>query len=356
MMLSGAAAARTPQPSKFGSPAPLSVHRASVAGALRSTDTVVSAAWQSMLAEYPLTANTEGPVDPFYVPNIYVDRDGFSAVVLKIRYDGIRALNYAIRYALTGDEAAAEAAVRQITPWATVQAFNTAAGSDTRLTWTYTFPFFISAAMLIRSSNAYTPALAANMADMILRSRPICSTAYTATNNHADWGVVFEMASASFLEDRAAFDAAVLRWKALLESSTDENNILLEEVHRQGGGQGNGTSGLFYSNFAMTAKTFGAEWARMNGVWLYEHVTSKGSSLRGIWEKVAGWTRNPETFTYNTSGTTSTVTDLSGSYEILNTLWPAAAATSLLAQYRPTIDRYGMRYFTVTHARQPLRG
>lgn len=196
-------------------------------------------------------------------------------------------------------------------------------------------------------SAAYNPALEAALSEMTVRSRAICSTAYTSHNKHADWGMVFEMAAAAFLGERAKFDAAVARWKVLLDTSTDANNVLIDEVYRQGGGQGNGSSGLFYSNFAMNAKVFGAEWARMNGVWLYDHVTSKGASLRGVWEKVAGWTRRPETFIYNTSGTVPSTADLSGSYEILNALWPIPDGTALLAQYRPTIDRYGRRYFTV---------
>lgn len=359
-IVSGDAARRLAQPQKLGSPAPLSAGRAIRLAQL--VPTTAATAWASLLNDsdpinsgpYQRSRTPQGPTDPFIVPNVYSDPSGNEAAILRIRYDGVAALNFAIRYAIGGNPLDAQAAAAQIAPWTTISAFSAPGGSDTRLSWSYTFPYFIAAAMLIRDSAAWTTPLETAMADVITRSIGPLSTAYTNPSNQGVWGVVFEMAAASFLVDRPRFERAVRQWRNLFRTYV-VNNIPIDEVYRQGAGQGDGRTGLFYSNFLGCAFTFAAEWARFNGVWLYDYVAPDGSSLKGLYENLAGWTRNPATFTYNTSGTVNTITEVQGHYRILNQLWPNADAAWLLAN-KNTVDRYGFRYVTLTHGQLPLIG
>lgn len=353
-LISSAAVQRMRRPDKFGSAALLSTARSAKANALRTANPAVRDAYAVLLSEYELSRAPEGPINPFTIPNIYDDPEGSGTAVRKIRYDGVAALNFAIRYSLTGSEAAAVAARNQIAPWTTVTGFFAPAGSDTRLAWSDTWPMFIAAGLLIESSQAWTTAdhEALKAVTRLSLAEGITTTGYPS--NQGAWGVVLDFAAAALLEDAAMFARAERDWKATFNQWV-KNNVPVHEVYRQGGTQGNGSAGLFYSNFMVCALTFGAEWARSNGVWLYDHVAPDGSTLQGLNANVAKWTRSPETFTYNTSGTVSSISEITGHYEVLHALWPSADTAWLVAN-KPVIDRYGFRYLTVTHRGQPLRG
>lgn len=345
---------RMRRPEKLGSPPLLSPARAAKVNQLRADNATVGSAYATLLSEYPLSRPPEGPINPFTIPNIYTDPDASGIAVRKIRYDGVAALNFAIRYYLNRDEVAAQSSRNQIAPWLTVTGFDAPAGSDTRLAWSDTWPFFIAAAMLIRDSAAWTDQDHAALKALTQLSLDQGITTRGYPSNQGAWGVVLDFAAAALFADQARMDRAVMDWRTCFNTYV-QNNVPVHEVYRQGGTQGNGSSGLFYSNFLLVALTFAAEWARANGVWLYNHTAPDGSTLRGLFENVAGWTRNPATFTYNTSGTVSTMTEIHGHYEILNTLWPNPDAQWLLANV-PTVDRYGFRYLNLTHHGQPLRG
>ena len=353
--VSGEAARRASNPAKFGAPAPLSAPRIAKINSLRSSDPHVLAAWNEMVGEYPLDRTPAGPINPFQIPNVYTDPTGNSAAIVKVRYDGIAALNFAIRYAISGDNAAAVAACNQIQPWTTITSFVIEAGTDTRLSWSYSWPLFLSAAMLVKDSPAYAAAgFDANLRAVTIEGRRTCSTAFTNPSNQGAWGVVLEMSAAVFLGEQARFDRAVQRWREVFNEYI-KNDLAVEEIYRQGGGQGNGSSGRYYSDFMACALTYGAEWARLNGVWLYDHVSPDGSTLKGFAAKVAGWNADPASYPYNSSGTVSVPTELMGHWVILNELWPDANKAAILASL-PVVDRYGFRYLKVTHAKQPLRG
>ncbi|WP_459343321.1 alginate lyase family protein [Arthrobacter sp. MDT3-44] len=310
--------------------------------------------YAALTGEYALSRTPAGPINPFTIPNVYTDPQGSGEAVVKIRYDGVAALNFAIRYRLTGDESAAVAARNQIAPWLTVTGFDAPAGSDTRLVWSDTWPFFIAAGMMIEQSEAWTEGDHAALKALTQLSLDLGITTLTYPSNQGAWGTFLEFAAAALLKDEARFLRTEREWRGTF-SAYVHDNIPTHEVYRQGGTQGNGSSGLFYSNFLLCALTFGAEWARTNGVWLYDYVAPDGSSLRGLYENVARWTRSPATFSYNTSGSVSVVSEIQGHYEILHALWPNADAAWLLANV-PVVDRYGFRYLTLTHRGQPLRG
>lgn len=396
--ISSAVARAMPMPEKWESPVQVSDARAVRIRSLMQTDAAVQGGWETLLSEYALTDAATGPIDPFYIPNVYNFPAENAEAIVKVRYDGIRALNFALRWAIEGDAAAAAAACGHLEVWSHISSFNAPAGSDTRLSWSYTWPMFIAAAMLVADSPSYTTTLDADLKDVTYRGR-MMSTAYTNPSNQGAWGVVLELAMGVFLDDRARFGRALNQWRSMLDHyftltittqhswcnrvlgifpPTDPEELELwveptfgadcacpchhelhvptEEVHRQSGGQGDGRTGLFYSNFMGMALAVGAEWARFNGVWLYDYEAPGGSTLRGFWERLSGWTRDPLTFPFNTSGTNLTPPlEIAGHFEILQSLWPNVGAGWLLAN-RTVADRYGLRYLTLTHHGQPLSG
>ncbi|MBW9118898.1 alginate lyase family protein [Microbacterium trichothecenolyticum] len=401
-ILSAKTVQRMRRPDKLGSPAPVSAPRIEKINAMRQAGGPLAGAWSALVndndptrsAPYTYDRIPGGVVNPYVLPNVYdtASETLYNTNIQKIRYDGIAAYNFALRYAIAGDTAAAAAAVAQIDPWLGVNDFDLPSGSDTRLSWSNTWPLFIAAGMMLRGSAAWTTGRENGLkaVTQLALTRNI-STSANASNQGA-WGVVFELAAAAQLEDSVRFAGAVSRWRALLDDSTgviaaghtwcnvylgipndpgtgqpppqyadcacpchSGPNVPTHEVHRQSGGQGNGSSGLYYSDFLLTALTYGAEWARFNGVWLYDYVTPGGSSLKGVYEKIAGWCRNPATFTYNTSGSVVPRANTFGAYEILNALWPNDDAAWILAN-KPFNDVYSLKYLTLTHRGQELRG
>lgn len=299
-----------------------------------------------------------GPITPFWhVPDTYGDPAGQDAALKIIEGDFCAAADLAIRWKVLGDVAAAAGCVRILTAWSTqvmpATKPNTATGP---LVWCNRWPLMIEAAMLVSDYAGYTPALNTALKNLT-RAGQMLSLAYSNGNNTATWGVVYEIAAASFLRDRPMFDRAIRRWYSLFDQ-TIENNIPVDEVRREGGSQGNGSTGLWYSNYTVYAFTIAAEWARFNGEWLYDHAGPDGSTFRGLVEQVRFWTRYPETFKYNTSGTPSTTMRSLPHDEILHALWPSAESLWIINRFPSGNDRdsTGIRNAVLAYRDRPLYG
>ena len=298
-----------------------------------------------------------GPLLPVWsVPDTYGDSKASGEVLALIGSDFAAAADLAIRWKVRGDAGAAAGCVNILTAWS-AQVLPAAQTNTTgRLVWCNRWPLMIQAAMLVADYSGYTSILDTALQDLTRAGR-VLSTAYTKSNNVAVWGVVYELAAASFLGDRSAFDRAIRRWFTLFDS-TVVGNVPIGEVYRQDGAQGNGANGLWYSNFLVYAFTVAAEWARFNGEWLYDHTGPDGSTFRGLAEQVRFWTRYPETFVYNTSGTPSSTGRSLPHDEILHALWPSAESQWILNRF-PTgnsRDSIGVRGAVLAYRDRPLYG
>lgn len=283
-----------------------------------------------------------GPIDPFNIPPYYDDPVANNKLTVIIRDDGINAVDLGIRYRMLGNEEDAKAVARIIEPWTTIQTFVN--NSESRLTWSYKWTLFMQAAQLIEESPAYTPELKSAMVETT-RDTMFLSTAYIQTENRAMWGCLFEVGAAAFLNERDRFDRAINRWREIFETDI-VGNVPVREILRE-------DQGLHYCNFLLNAMAQVADIARFNGEWLYDFVTSDGSTFKGAWENVAGWTAHPETYPYwPGSGTIR----IQAHVDILHALWPNENSQLLIDTYTTTQDTFGYRQGILAYRYRPLWG
>lgn len=243
--------------------------------------------WNNRVMSHSNAYVPMGPLDPFYVPGSYTDGEGAQDAAATINNDMSAAVELALRWRILGDPQDGFAVIRILKAWGTLKEFSTL--NDSRLVWCNRWPIFIEAASMVRDHPAYDWQVHASLQDVTRRALFMSTT--DKTNNWATWGVCFEMAAAAFLNDRKLFDRAIYRWRTVFDAAV-VNNIPVTEIYRQGANQGDGRTGLWYSNYFVLALTCAAEYARSNGEWLYDY-SNKDSSFKGLYENVRHWTRYP---------------------------------------------------------------
>lgn len=249
---------------------------------------------------------------------------------------------FALKYFISGDEQAAGKAVEILETWAAIEFWNMPV-SDTRLLMSSKWPGYILSAMLISGSDAYTEPVSNRLKAATAKWWPQLSTAYASgQSNWAAWGCVFEMSCAVFLGDKDRFNKATLLWRRVFDRSVSAD-IPWTEIGRSGGedlGAEGGISGIQYSNFFVNAMVRAAEIARVNGVWLYDHVSPDGSTLRKLYENCVGWVRDWETGPY--SGPETPTRNIQSYIHILHNLWPTDDSTNIVeGQPSPSGDAVG---------------
>lgn len=323
-------------------------------GRINTSDARVNFEWNSRVMGTSADYQPQGPLDPWHIASHYTDDEQNSQQLAIVDSDSNAAVDLALRWRVTGDTAALQGVIRILNAWSNIQQFEST--NDSALVWANRWPKFIQAAMMIRDSNAYSNSLNNRLKQTTLRGLEI-SPAYNRSNNWAGWGLVNEFASAMFLKDQARFTKAVKRWRSLFDSSI-VNNVPIEEVYRQLGTQGNGQTGLWYSNFSLDSFTIAAEWARYGGEWLYDYQSPDGSTFKGFYENVRHWTRYPEQFPYNTSGSPSSTSRIMAHDDILHALWPHPESQWLLDRFTNgnARDTFGMRQWVLCYRYRPLYG
>ena len=163
--------------------------------------------------------------------------------------DAAAAYGLAMAYVATDDMTYAEASARYLMAWATTTRTtrNTCKdGGDcqTSLIISRNAPGFAFAADLIAPSAAHEPAETETfrtwLRDVIL------PTASERDNNWGDAGTFTRIALTSYLGDTAGFDAAVARWRAMMDFVAADGHIP-EEVRR-------GSKGIMYTQEALQYK------------------------------------------------------------------------------------------------------
>lgn len=307
----------------------------------------------SMLAKWNIVKNRpaeyimSGPPSEWTFPPYYQNPTAHELTYAKIKDDVKAAVDYALRFTLFGNDKDAMQAVKIIRAYSDIKTFTDA--DDGPLVFYFCWPLLIQAHGLLYETEIYRPIDRIRFKEQTLRAyNSFEKIAYTKTNNWATAGITGEIAIASLFKDRAQFDNAIRQWRLNFDDAVKSgitlqgavrNNIPIHEIYRQGGSQGNGESGLVYSSQALKGWAVAAEWARLNGEWLYDYVSPDGSSLKGLYENVANWLANPtpENLWFNTSGNVQGLTYIHPWVDILAALWPNADSDYLIAN-KPLAD------------------
>lgn len=323
-------------------------------GKVNTDDPRVNFEWNNRVWAQPYDYAPFGPISPWHIDDHYSD-SGNEADLLIVNSDFTAAVELAIKFLVTNDTAAGDAAIRILDAWSHLSVFNTNAGST--LNWNNHWPLMIQAALMLRGNHVgYTDALHDRLKTVTTHGDTL-STAIGHDDNWAAWGVCYEFAASILLQDRVRFDNAVQRWRTVFDYAV-KNNVPVFEVRREGDGDGDGSFGLWYSNFFIYGMTVAAEWARYGGEWLYDYKGTDGSTFKGLALNIRHWTRFPALFPYNTSGTPSETVRILAHDDILHALWPTDESQWLLDNFPlgSVRDVYGMRSAVLCYRYRPLFG
>lgn len=263
--------------------------------------------------------------------------------------DFMTGVDLAFRYRVEtapGREVYAAKVVEILLAWASIEKWdNTPTGSA--LTWGDHWPILLQAALMIRESPHYTATVDAQLKKKTRAMMPalcipngVAGYPISAWNNWSAVGNVSRIACAVFLQDRAMFDASVYRWRQKFNDSVVSNflgvdglyhdNVQQYEVYRQAGGGNDGSSGRLYCDYDFSAMMCAAEWARIGGEWLFDHVAPDGSSLQGLFEEIVLLDRypDPEHHWFNTSDPPNRffANQIYAGFDIAHVLWGAGNA------------------------------
>ena len=252
----------------------------------------------------------------WYVPGFYDDAEGHRQAKNGLRDQANTAYALALMFRLTGEKKYAEKSVRFIRAWST-QLDSMSKKDDSTLSFSYHFPSMIFAADLLRGQEVW-PQDSQTKFELFLMEKALPMNTMDRENNWGNWGLVLTSAIAAYLEDEQLFDQSVSRWKYFIGHQIAEDGHLPHEVNRSGG-----MRGIWYSHFTLMPQTIAAEILSVNGVDLYNYESPSGHTLQTAFDRIAEWTRSPETFPY-WDGETSELRGVNyfSYFEILNSLWP----------------------------------
>lgn len=208
--------------------------------------------------------------------------------------DTAAAYGLALAHVMTGERAYGEAGLRFIMAW--VDTTTTTSGTcpddgscQTSLIISRTVPGFVFAAELLAGTglmdNASEERLRAWLRDVIL------PTASELDNNWGDAGTFTRIVLADYLDDLAGVDAAIAKWRSLLDLVEADGHIPLEVAR--------GQAGLGYTQEALDYKVAVAVIAERRGVDLWSYVGAKGGSLKGAVDYLAEYMAKPEAWPWS---------------------------------------------------------
>ncbi len=240
--------------------------------------------------------------------------------------DAAAAYGLAMAYVATGDVTYAEAASRYLMAWATTTRTmrNTCKdrGCQTSLIISRNAPAFVFAADLIAPSGAMTAA-----DETIFRTwlrDVILPTASERDNNWGDAGTFTRIALNAYLGDTAGFDAAIARWREMVDFLPADGHIP-EEVRR-------GSSGIMYTQEALQYKIGAAVIAARRGINLWDYQGKSGGTLRGAIDYLVSFFHQADRWPWDDH---SEFPRPSPMWELVYEHWPDARYVELLMQERP---------------------
>jgi hypothetical protein len=310
-------------------------------------------------AEKSLQRDPQPPPDGNWkVPGFYQNPEGHRAAKENLANDAHAAFALALLYRLRDnpDERLAEKSAAFCLAWTKVKGLS--AEGDSSLAFSYHFPPMIYAADLLRGSPSWTPvhekAFRGYMEHIQreYRREKYRWNVWSWENNWGCWGALLGISAAAYLDDDIWFQEMVARTQHLVEVTIDDKGEIHKEVRRN---QGSGTHGIWYSHFTLQPLTLAAEVARQRGVDLYHFTSPSGHSLRQAHERLVPWVESPATFPYLASRNPADLhlIDRYSHWELLQTRWPSAAASKLLAAKRPMTSPHGLPFTTLLYAGLP---
>jgi hypothetical protein len=260
----------------------------------------------------------------------------------RINHDSVLAYKLALAYRITGNELYAQNCVRFLMGWTKITLTNYGVSA---LMWSNRFPNMIVAADLIKRSPRFSATQQQTFRGLVNRSLTSYSSTINGTNNQGNWGMLFVVTTAAYLQNQTLFNQAVARWKFFIENQITNTGVMRFEVTR-------GNMGVWYTDFALQAQTVAGEVMKVNGVDLYNYVSPSGHTLKSAYIKAAYWTRNPCAFPYYNCPNPPWPYVI-GYMEILNLKWPNADAAANLTRYRPLDEAFSFPVMTLTHGELP---
>jgi hypothetical protein len=235
--------------------------------------------------------------------------------------DTATAYGLALAYKVTGNIKYAQKSRDFIMAWVqttktTVNTCPDSGSCQTSLIIGRVAPGFVFAAQLIKPSGALSSA--DEQAFKTWLRNVILPTASTRNNNWGDAGTFMRAAVTDYIGDTAGFNAAVAKWKSLVDLIASDGSIP-EETRR-------GTAGLNYTQEAIDYKIAVAVIAQRRGIDLWSYGRFKLAV-----DYAAKYVLNPSAWPWS-SGATSSIHPL---WEIAYQHWKSAAYKPIIQQRRP---------------------
>lgn len=257
--------------------------------------------------------------------------------------DTATAYGLALAHVMTGERAYGEAAVRFIMGWVdtTTSTRGTCPDSgacQTSLIISRTVPGFAFAADLLAGTGLLDTAseerLRAWLRDVIL------PTASELDNNWGDAGTFTRVVLTDYLSDGPGFDAAIGKWRSLLDLVEADGHIPLEVAR--------GRAGLGYTQEALDYKVAVAVIAERRGVDLWSYVGAKGGSLKGAVDYLATYMARPDAWPWSDGVRRRAPSPL---WELAYSHWLDDDYPALLVEQRPygVVGHSAVRWTTLTN-------
>lgn len=257
--------------------------------------------------------------------------------------DTATAYGLALAHAVTGERQYGEAAARYIMAWvdtttATVDTCKDDGACQTSLIISRTVPGFVFAADLLEGTGYLDQGseerLRAWLRDVML------PTASELDNNWGDAGTFTRIALTDFLGDQAGFDAAVEKWRKLLDLVKPDGHIPLEVARDVGG--------LGYTQEALDYKVAVAVIAERRGVDLWDYQGAGGGSLKGAVDYLARYMARPDRWPWYDGVKRSRPSPF---WELAYSHWRDPDHGALVLERRPqgNIGHSALRWTTLTN-------
>jgi len=235
--------------------------------------------------------------------------------------DTANAYGLALAYNMTGDVKYAQKSRDFIMAWVqktktTQNACPDSGSCQTALIIGRAAPGFIFAAQLIMPSGAFS--VADDQAFRPWLRTVILPTAPTRNNNWGDAGTFLRATATDYLGDAAGFNAAITKWKSMVDLIASDGHIP-EETRRS-------TSGINYTQEALDYKIAVAVLAQRRGIDLWSYGRFKLAV-----DYVAPYVLNPSAWPWATGASVS----IHPLWEVAYQHWQAAAYKPIITQRRP---------------------
>ncbi len=241
--------------------------------------------------------------------------------------DTSRAYGLALAYGVSGDLQDAQAARRIVVAWvSTTTATSSTCPQDgacqTSLVIGRTAPAFVFAVDLIAQSGVWSPtddaAFRAWLREVILPAASL------RDNNWGDAGLLLRVAGHDWLNDTGELASDVADWRRRIDLLEPDGSIP-EETRR-------GTSGMLYTQEALTYKLAVARILERRGTDLWSAANGRGGSLKEAVDLLADYWAHPEDWPFEPE---VSLPDPGPMWELAYEHWPEPAYARIIENARP---------------------